>query len=112
MFASTVEAGKLERALDLVYRLHLEKSFDLAMTIADSHRKLVDMIEEAKDRKFGDLDDDDDEEEGYYDEETESPVNTGHSAVTKRISPDSTLKVKRPFDGVPARHVKPKNFHT
>ena len=57
MFAATVEAGKLERALDLVEKLHLEKSFDLAMRIADAHRKLVDFIEDAKDRKFGVPDD-------------------------------------------------------
>jgi chromosome transmission fidelity protein 4 len=47
-----VEAGKLERALDLVGRLHLEKSFDIAITMADrlNHRSLSDRIEQAKER--------------------------------------------------------------
>jgi chromosome transmission fidelity protein 4 len=53
MFAATVDAGKLEKALDLVERLHLEKSIDIAMAMADNHRKLVDHIEGVKDRRFG-----------------------------------------------------------
>ncbi len=48
-----LESGKLERALDLVERLHLEKSFDLAMVLADDHRKLLNLIEDAKERRFG-----------------------------------------------------------
>ncbi len=48
-----MDEGKLEAALDLVDRLHLEKSYDLAIRLADRHDKLADMIEDAKDRKFG-----------------------------------------------------------
>jgi len=95
MFASVVEAGKLERALDLVERLHLEKSFDLAMTIADNHQKLVDLVEDAKYRKFGEptVDDepaytDDAEYSGGYDEEE-----ADYDA--QKITPDSASFRKR-----------------
>lgn len=98
MFASTVEAGKLERALDLVERLHLEKSYELAMAIADSHRKLVDLIEDAKERKFLP-----DEQEDYEDEE--SPDFT-EGTDRPRISPDSSMVRKRPIDNVETRHVR------
>ena len=63
LFASTLDAGKAERALDLVDRLHLEKSYDLAMRLADSNRKLVDLIEDAKFKRFAVDDDDDDADE-------------------------------------------------
>lgn len=113
MFAATVEAAKLERALDLVDRLHLEKSYELAMAIADSHRKLVDLIEDRKDMKFGGLAlDDDDEEEEDYDE---SPDLTEQQAGGgPRISPDSVMarKSKRPFDdNVDSRHVRQKQTY-
>ena len=98
MFASTVEAGKLERALDLVERLHLEKSYELAMAIADSHRKLVDLIEDAKERKFPP-----DEQEDY--EDAESPDFT-EGTGRPRISPDSSTARKRPIDNVETRHVR------
>lgn len=53
VFAATVEAGKMDRALDLVERLHLEKSYELAMVLARNHRRLSDSIEDAKFRRFG-----------------------------------------------------------
>jgi len=115
MFAATVEAGKSERALDLVERLHLEKSFDLAMTIADSHRKLVDLIEDAKDRKFGGP-----EEEPEF-TKTESPENNEEYCDSlQRITPDafSSRKAKRSFDDLPgtgfgdARKVRRKQAFT
>jgi len=90
MFAAVLEAGKLERALDLVDRLHNEKSYDLAMAIADSHRKLVDLIEERKDSKFGGQSDDEEDLE-------DAPESTGQTSVRPKISPDSTMG-KRPFD--------------
>lgn len=89
MFAGVVEAGKVERALDLVERLHLEKSFDIAMTVADSHRKLVDLIEEAKDRRFNafheSLENDDQFTGDPYDDDDSS----------ERITPDSNAQRKR-----------------
>jgi hypothetical protein len=96
MFAATVEAGKLERALDLVERLHLEKSFDLAMAIADNHRKLVDLIEDAKDRKFGGP-----EEPDFTEPELDEHYDDRDSS--QRITPDANQarKAKRSLDGAP-----------
>jgi hypothetical protein len=61
LFILFVEAGKLERAFDLVERLHLEKSFDIAITIAERLRQgiLCDKIEERKYLRFGGVNDDD-----------------------------------------------------
>lgn len=91
MFASIVEHGKFERALDLVHRLHLEKSFDLAMALADNHRKLVDLIEEAKDCRFGQHEDVD------Y---SETPEEFHGDEPMRRISPDSNFRPKRAFDNL------------
>lgn len=56
--AAYIEEGKLERALDLVKRLHLEKSFDIVMALCDNHRNLVALIEAAKEKKFASTTDD------------------------------------------------------
>jgi chromosome transmission fidelity protein 4 len=100
MFASTVEAGKLERSLDLVERLHLEKSLDLAMTIADSHRKLVDLIEDVKDRKFGPPCE---QEAGYDEPEYTDQHYDGEEDALQRITPDANQarKAKRSFEDEP-----------
>jgi chromosome transmission fidelity protein 4 len=110
MFASIIEAGKLERALDLVERLHLEKSFDLAMTIADNHRKLVSLIEQVKERKFPDQASDDEEPGGddYDDESVVRRPQTNHGG--KRISPDSTQKSRMPFGEAVNRSVRQKQM--
>jgi hypothetical protein len=79
MFATMVEAGKLERALDLVERLHLERSFDLALMIADKHSRLTDLIEDAKQRRFGT----DDDLSGY---DVSSPVD--EIEQHERVTPD------------------------
>jgi hypothetical protein len=104
MFASTVEAGKMERALDLVERLHLEKSYELAMAIADSHRKLVDNIEEVKERKFPPLEYD---EEG---EENAPPLYTD-DFVRSRISPDVGPSRKRSVEETDERSVRQKPLY-
>jgi hypothetical protein len=101
MFAATLEAGKLERALDLVDRLHLEKSYNLAMTIADSHRKLVDFIEDARDRKFNLQHDDDDENSLAIAEDVDVVETSGmDSQYLQRVSPDSQYanKPKRSYE--------------
>ena len=93
VFNTTLEAGKLDRALDLVERLHLEKSYTIAMSLAEGQRKhkLVNMIEDAKDRRFHADDGSEDESD-----EDSVPATTGYSRP--RISPDSTDKFgKRPF---------------
>jgi chromosome transmission fidelity protein 4 len=94
-----VDAGKLEAALDLIDRLHLETSYNLAIQLADRHHKLADMIEEAKLRRFADNDDD-----GYDDEEDGGPSSTfmdrieeGTEGGKRNISPDSTIVQKKRF---------------
>lgn len=54
LFMQIVQSGKVERGLDLVERLHLEKSYDIAVKAADriGQRKLSDRIEERKMLKF------------------------------------------------------------
>ena len=75
----------------MVERLHLEKSYDLAMTIADNHRKLVDRIEEAKERRFGsDFATDPTDDPDVFDDED---PDVGYES--SRITPDSTIGRKR-----------------
>lgn len=54
LFNAVVQAGKVERAYDLVQRLHSERALDVAITWADrqGQRKLSDRIEEFKLRKY------------------------------------------------------------
>jgi hypothetical protein len=94
LFVATLEAGKVERALDLVDRLHLEKSFDLAIRFADHNRKLVDLIEDAKERKF--LVEDEVEAEMEFNEES-SPTTAfmDRLAPSSQISPDASHSAKR-----------------
>ena len=102
MFASLIQLGKVERALDLVSRLNLEKSFDLAMTIADKNRKLVQMIDIVREQKFPDSDDEDEEMENN------TMDSITHDMDRKRISPDSNTRgrVQLINDG---RNVRPRN---
>ena len=101
LFAAMVDSSKLERALDLVDRLHLEVSYNLAIQIADRHDKLADLIEEARDRKYRAADsedkglDDIDDDEIRSDEEDNqhSPEATisfmDRLAPSRQISPDA-----------------------
>ncbi|KAL7551959.1 LOW QUALITY PROTEIN: hypothetical protein ACHAWF_015169, partial [Thalassiosira exigua] len=68
LFMRVVQAGKVERAYDLVHRLHSEKSFNTAIQIADrvGHRKLSDRIEEAMLQKFPPIEEED--EGGEFDD--------------------------------------------
>jgi len=89
-----VEAGKLERALDLVDRLHLEKSYDLAMAIADHSDELVDRVEDRKNRRFGgDLSDEPEYTTagGYHHDDDGG----GDEYDSQRITPDSSSARKR-----------------
>ena len=65
LFNAVVQAGKVERAYDLVQRLHSERALDVAITWADrqGQRKLSDRIEEFKLRKYPPID----EEEPFDD---------------------------------------------
>lgn len=64
LFSSVVKSGMVERGYDLVQRLHSEKSYDIAIKMADriGHRKLSDRIDELKLRKFPPLDEEEEEE--------------------------------------------------
>ena len=97
LFASTLDAGKVERALDLIDRLHLEKSYDLAIRLADHNRKLVDLIEDAKDRKFMVEDELDTNEGEYFEEDSPTTTFMDRLAPSKQISPDASHSVKRSF---------------
>jgi hypothetical protein len=110
MFAAIVEAGKLERALDLVERLHLEKSFEIAMTIADNHRKLVDFIEDVKDRRFPleDMDYNDDDGDKDIDHANFTTDRTQTHSNRPRISPDNNSILKRALHDSQARQVRSK----
>jgi len=102
LFMTTVEAGKVERSLDLVDRLHLEKSFDIAIRVADqmNHRNLSDRIEDIKDRKFAEPQEEEEAEEDYDESANSSHYGnhfTGESPQahlddgtedSRRISPD------------------------
>jgi chromosome transmission fidelity protein 4 len=93
LFISMAEAGKVERALDLSRRLHLEQSFDIAMTVADQTnlRKLSDKIFTIKEERFNNELSDDEEEEVArdFDADYESdyePSSQGQRKVTPDIS--------------------------
>ncbi|KAL7578377.1 hypothetical protein ACA910_012779 [Epithemia clementina (nom. ined.)] len=94
MFAETVKAGKLEKALDLVERLHLEKSFELAMILATNHAKLASKIEGIRERRFG----------GHYFDPYESSdlaiVGPGSTDRSTKTSPDASFvpRTKRPIE--------------
>ena len=100
-----MDTGKLERALDLVDRMYHERSYDIAMDLADNHRTLVDLIEERKEAKFGGQ-----SEEG--DDYDVSPEVSAPMIGQPRISPDSAavrMISKRQLDDDEAyRHVRPK----
>lgn len=83
LFAGIVQSGKIDRALDLVDRLHLEKSYELAMKLSAGHHKLMDLIEDAKDHKFG---------QTYGDDFAESPeyiTRNGDFESQRKITPDA-----------------------
>lgn len=109
LFAATLDAGKLERCLDLVDRLHLEKSYDLAVKLADRHHKLADLIEAAKEDRFGNdvdqdedgVESDDDGDENGYDDSEETYGRSGQRShgqymPSRMVSPDGLALRSRP----------------
>lgn len=100
LFMSLADAGKVESALDLVDRLHLEKSFEIAITVSDrlNHRNLSDRIVDKKEARFPA----DDPMEDFAQNDYEAPLEefTSHDAPTgeeevmspaRRISPDGNF---------------------
>lgn len=86
-----VDAGKLESAFDLVSRLHSEKSYDIAIRLADRHYKLADEVEKLKIYKFPDEDD-----ESVGNSQTSNNFfDHSEGSESKQISPDSRQIQKR-----------------
>ncbi|CAB9500649.1 WD repeat and HMG-box DNA binding protein 1 [Seminavis robusta] len=108
LFAAAIEAGKQDRAFDMVHRLNLEMSYGLAEQIAEGrgYDKLADAIQEEKEKRFGqdgsvagsdDGQDDDEisEGEGHAHDHQSPPVG---SSTSRNISPESNrLSSKRPM---------------
>ena len=104
----------------MVDRLHLEKSYDLAMKIAENYTKLVDFIEEAKDNKFPPEELDDEQSEYNYDGFDDdncisnSPQGSRTHQPSRKISPDPNTawkSTKRPYFGEQReRNVRTKAF--
>jgi hypothetical protein len=74
------------------------------MAIADSHRKLVDNIEEVKERKFPPLEYDDEGEES-------EPSFHNDDIVRSRISPDGSTSRKRSVEETDERSVRQKPMY-
>jgi chromosome transmission fidelity protein 4 len=112
LFMNMADAGKVESALDLVDRLHLEKSFEIAITVADrlNHRNLSDRIVDKKEARFmvdDPMDDfvQDDYEPRYGEfasKEGLADEDEVMSTSSRRISPDgnSSRNLKRSIDDV------------
>lgn len=103
LFMATAEAGKLERSIDLVQRLHLEKSFDIAITVAERmrHDELSDKIEDIKDRRFAIDEEEEAEDEMFPDTQPEKSAHgTPDRPSTRNISPETASGNKRPRDNV------------
>lgn len=90
--AVNIEEGKLERALDLVKRLHLEKSYDIVMALADRHRDLVERIEKVKEWKFAG-----DDGTGSSSDEEDTKTHELNSYSGRQITPE--VNDKRIWEG-------------
>jgi len=113
LFFSFLSAGKTERGLDMVNRLHLEKSFDIAFTAADrlGHQRLGDRIFAKKNEKFKEDDFDDNQS---YDESIMSASERHHrrddesimsSVITPEVTESRGKRIRQDFD---EPSVKPK----
>jgi len=95
LYSGMVDAGKFESAFDLVSRLHSEKSFEIAIRLADRHYKLADEVERVKKYKFPD-DDDFNEDCTEFDRGTSTASHDYSEGLeSKQISPDSRRTEKR-----------------
>ncbi len=101
LFNTFVTARKVERALDLANRFHIEKTFDIAVMAADRMNlgRLCEKLEEMKNQKFPPLDADFGDEGSYdsgmderrSDSFDDKPKITSRQqlAEMQRISPDA-----------------------
>lgn len=96
LFSGMVDAGKLESAFDLVGRLHSEKSYDIAIRLADRQYKLADEVEKIKKFKFPDDDNDYDEDHTRNNfRSSDKFADHSEDIQSKQISPDSRRTEKR-----------------
>lgn len=97
LFATVVQAGKVERGFDLVQRLHSEKAMDLAIQMADrvGHRKLSDRIEEVKLQKYPPIDEYNDEEPFNDSASFDSRRRSERSASFDEAEPEIATRQKR-----------------
>ena len=70
----------------------MEKSYDLAITLADRHHKLADLIEEARERRFAV---DAEEEEDYEEDNSPSTTRMRQLEASRQISPDANVAAKK-----------------
>jgi len=93
LFHEALQANLYERALDVVIQLHLEKSFDIALTISEQFRSraLSDRIEMIKIVKFSSLNDfeESNAEVSKHSETGERNYERSVEFSSRRISPDS-----------------------
>lgn len=93
LFHESLQANLYERALDLVTGLHLEKSFDIALTISEQFRSraLLDRIEMIKIIKFSALNDFEECHAEINNIGENNKINYERSIEfsSRRISPDS-----------------------
>jgi len=96
LFHESLQANLYERALDFVARLHLEKSFEIALTVSEQFRSrtLSDRIEMIKVARFAFFDDDEfipeqnEHASNQYADTEQSFPEEYHSSL-RRISPDT-----------------------
>lgn len=114
-----VDSNKIERAADLINRLHNEVSFDLAIQIAGRHDKLADIIEEVKFNKFSPADDGVVENDYLLSDaevSSRSPettlINRFGAPTSHNVSPDAGLSAKSKREGgagsAPFQSARPK----
>lgn len=94
-----IETSKVEAALDLVHRLHLEQSLEIAMTAADrsSHRKLSDKIFAIKEARFPIENDDENSHEDDLSNADTTDFPNDHVLESRRVSvsPDGANLVQK-----------------
>ena len=98
LFNTVVQAGKVERAFDLVKRLHSEKVLDVAITWADrqGQRKLSDRIEEYKLQKYPSIEDDAEfDDSASFDSSVHSERSTNFAEEEQDEQPVITTRKER-----------------
>ena len=111
LFQVVVQAGKVERAYDLVQRLHSEKLLDIAITYADrqGQRKLSDRIEEYKLQKYPTIDD-----EGPFDDSTsvDSGARSERSASFDEEEKEPVVATRRERLEIERQRISPEGVYS